>query len=358
MKLRYRIMIVSIVIVAALLAGGVTFVNQRKFGKLPSGARLERIRRSPNYVDGHFQNLSHTPTFTSDRSMISVMLGGLFLSKSDVTPRDSVPAVKTDLTTLPDNSLVWFGHSAYLIRLGGLNILVDPALETVSPIPSSIRPFPGADIYRAEDMPEIDLLIITHDHWDHLDYETIRKIKDRVGKVIVPLGVGEHFEYWSFDPERIVEMDWMEEHELSEGWRITTLPARHRSGRGLVQTKTLWASYMISSPECNIYVAGDGGYDDFYHDIARKFPEIDLAILENGQYSDNWKHIHLLPSLLPKVVEILAPRQVLTVHHSKYSLSQHPWDEPLRLARESADREGFDLLTPIIGEVVPLPLRP
>ena len=203
-------------------------------------------------------------------------------------------------------------------------------------------------------MPAVDLLVISHDHWDHLDYRTVRELKDRIGKVVCPLGVGEHFERWGFAPERIAELDWDEDTTPVEGFRVFCLTSRHFSGRGLTPNCTLWASYLLETPTRKIYIGGDGGYGNHFAQIGERFPEIDLAILENGQYNVDWRYIHTLPDQLPQAAADLGARKVLTVHHSKYALARHPWDEPLKTAAAMAGHKPPAVLRPVIGEVVEL----
>ena len=180
------------------------------------------------------------------------------------------------------------------------------------------------------------------------------QLKERIGRVVCPLGVGEHFEYWGFDSDRIVELDWNESCGLSDGFRIHCLPARHFSGRGLQRNRSLWASFLVESPSRRVYLAGDGGYDAHFAEIGRRFAPIDLAVVENGQYNADWRYIHLMPEKLPDAIRDLRPARVLTVHHSKFALSRHAWDEPLKNAAEVAAGDGFVLLQPMIGEIVPL----
>lgn len=198
-------MIVFLAVAALLVAAIALFMNRPEFGRAPRGERLERIWRSPNYRDGAFRNRHATPQLTSGKGWWATMYDFLFERKERNRPDHALPAVKTDLKALDpkENLLVWFGHSSYLIQADGLRILVDPVFETASPLPFFNRPFEGTDLYKPEDMPGIDLLVITHDHWDHLDYGTVTKLRDRTGRVVCPLGVGEYFEYWGFDPQRI-----------------------------------------------------------------------------------------------------------------------------------------------------------
>lgn len=342
-----------IILAAAAIA---VFLNLPKFGRAPRGERLERIERSPHYRDGQFHNMHVTQQITSGKGMTGTMLEFLFGKKERNRPGRALPAIKTDLKKLNknENLLIWFGHSSYLIQAEGKRILVDPVFISASPVGFFNKPFQGTAIYKPEDIPAIDYLIITHDHWDHLDYGTVKQLKNRTGKVICPLGVGEHLEYWGFDKARLVELDWEEEAALGEDFRVYCLPARHFSGRNFISNRTLWASFLFQTPDRKIFIAGDGGYDTHFADIARRFPDIDLAILENGQYNTDWKYIHLMPEMLPQVVRELNPRKVLTVHHAKYALARHPWDEPLDNASQIARRDTVNLIMPQIGETVSL----
>lgn len=182
-------MIVFLAVAALLVAAIALFMNRPEFGRAPRGERLERIWRSPNYRDGAFRNRHATPQLTSGKGWWATMYDFLFERKERNRPDHALPAVKTDLKALDpkENLLVWFGHSSYLIQADGLRILVDPVFETASPLPFFNRPFEGTDLYKPEDMPGIDLLVITHDHWDHLDYGTVTKLRDRTGRVVCPL---------------------------------------------------------------------------------------------------------------------------------------------------------------------------
>lgn len=352
---RLRMIIGSILAIMVLaVPAGVLFMNQPSFGRTPRGERLERIKRSPHYRDGSFHNEREVPMFTSDKSRVKGMLEFLFRKKEGLRPEKPLPVIKTDLKKMPvdENVLVWFGHSSYLIQTDGKRILVDPVFCNASPVSFINKPFKGTDAYRPEDMPDIDYLIITHDHWDHLDYETVTALKDRVGKVICALGVGEHFEYWGFDKESIIELDWNEDATLDSSFIIHCLPARHFSGRGPNPNKTLWASFLIKNPSQNIYVAGNGGYDIHFAAIGERFPNIDLAILENGQYNEEWRYIHLMPEYMAQAAKDLKAKKILTVHHSKYALAKHRWDEPLTNAHHLAEKDSLNVLIPQIGEKV------
>ncbi|SQA99723.1 metal-dependent hydrolase [Cedecea neteri] len=180
---------------------------------------------------------------------------------------------------------MWLGHSSWFIQLGGKRILIDPVFSHyAAPFAFLNKAFAGDYPWRAEDMPDIDTLVISHDHWDHLDYPTLRALKPKIKQIVTPLGVGAHFEAWGFDPALIHELDWQEKVAIDSGLTVHALPARHFSGRGLTGNKTLWASYMFVTPQRKVYYSGDTGYGPHFKQIGEQFSDIDLAIMENGQY--------------------------------------------------------------------------
>lgn len=350
-------MLIILSVIAVLAIAVLIFINQPRFGKTPSKERKARVENSPNYHDGKFQNQHETPQLTSGKGYIATMADFLFKKKERLSPDQDLPAIKTDLHSfVPDEDvLVWFGHSSYYMQVDGKRFLVDPVLSgAASPVSFVNKPFKGTDIYRPEDIPAIDYLIISHDHWDHLDYNTIMKLKDRVGKVICGLGVGEHFEYWGFPVENIIELDWNEDAILESGFSVFCLPARHFSGRGLSPNQSLWASYLLQTPTMKIYIGGDSGYDTHYKLIGERFGVVDLAILENGQYDQSWKYIHMMPEEVVDAAKDLKATRLFAVHNSKYALGNHAWDDPLNRVSKKSEEESVNLITPQIGEIVNL----
>ncbi len=262
------------------------FLQQKKFGKIPAGERLNLIRQSPNYKDGSFQNLSHTPALAEGVSFFEVLKEFFFERKKRIRPVDPIPSIKTDLHTLDlhEDVLVWFGHSSYFMQIDGKRILVDPVFSgSASPLPFGTRAFKGSDIYSTEDIPEIDFLFITHDHWDHLDYKTIVRLKPKIKTVICSLGTAEHFIYWGYDKNIIREKDWFEKIDLQEGFTVFTRPARHFSGRGLKRNLAQWTSYVLQTPHLKIFIGGDSGYDSHFKKTGEEFGPFDLA--HSGKWS-------------------------------------------------------------------------
>ena len=238
-------------------------------------------------------------------------------------------------------------------QLDGKRILVDPVFSgNASPIPGTVVSFKGTERYKVEDLPNIDYLIISHAHYDHVDYESLIKLKSKTKKVICGLGVGADFEEWGYTVNDILEKDWNETIDLGSGFFIHTTPARHFSGRGFSRNNTLWMSYVFQSPSMKIYIGGDSGYDTHYATIGKKFGPIDLAILEDGQYDKKWKYIHLMPEQGLQAAKDLNAKRLFPVHSSKFVLANHPWDEPLMKITELNKKVKIPLVTPIIGEFV------
>lgn len=325
------------------------------FGARPSGTRLELIKKSKNYRDGKFQNLNPTPSLTEGYSYPSVMYNFFFGKKDHLVPEDSIPFVKTDLKGIPKeaNALIWFGHSSYWMQIEGKSILVDPVLnDHAAPFEGMNKAFKGAASYTTDDLPDIDYLVITHDHYDHLDYHTIKNLKGRVGKVVCALGVGAHFEKWGYQPSQLIEKDWGDKVILDEHITLHLTPARHFSGRSIFSNNTLWTSYVLETPSRKIFLGGDSGYDEHFEEIGTRFGGFDLAVLENGQYNVAWKYIHTMPEELLLAGKDLKAKRILPVHSGKFALAAHAWYEPLSRLSELNKAAGQLLITPMIGEVV------
>ena len=352
MSIFKKMIYILISLLIIIILGVFAFVNQTSFGRTPRGERLARIKQSAHYKNGHFENELPTTTMTGDKSTIRAMWEFLTVHPKNLRPDKPVPNVKTDLNNLPKDKdfIVWFGHSAYLLQLAEKRILVDPALLSGSPVSFFNKPYDGTDLYKPEDMPDVDFLVISHDHWDHLDYETVKALQNRIGHIITPLGVGEHFEYWGFNKNKIIELDWHEK-SLQDGFTFHCLPARHFSGRGLIPNKALWGSFIVQTPNGKtVYIGGDSGYSIHFKWIGEYFPNINLAILENGQYNKDWNQIHTMPHELTKEMQELKAKTYITVHHLKYTLSKHSWDEPLKVEQEAAKQANVNLEVLTIGQ--------
>jgi L-ascorbate metabolism protein UlaG (beta-lactamase superfamily) len=346
-------MILTLIILLVFVVGINVFMQQEQFGKRPTGMRLELIKNSPNYKNNSFQNLSHTPSLTEGVSMFSVLKEFVFNKNEFKKPSQNIPTTKTDLLQLNplENVVVWFGHSSYFIQIDGKKILVDPVLsDNASPLSFTTKAFEGTNVYNTEDFPEIDYLFISHDHWDHLDYKTIMKLKSKIKTIICGLGTGAHFEHWGFDSNSIIEKDWNETITLKDGFEIHTVPARHFSGRSFTRNKALWMSFVLKTPSSKLFIGGDSGYDAHFAEIGNQFGPFDLAFLENGQYDKSWKYIHMMPNEVLQAAIDLKTKALFPVHSSKFTLANHNWNEPLSKISKLAEATEIKLITPLIGE--------
>lgn len=336
--------------------GGGACALKPKIGPLPQGQRLERILASPNYVDGAFRNQLPTATLTSGKGQLATMWDFLFVPKERLRPDHPLPMLKTDLKTLAANggdAVVWLGHSSLFLRLDGNTVLVDPVFSSyAAPLFFMNRAFDGVYPYTPADMPDIDCLIISHDHWDHLDHDTVVALRPRIKAVVCPLGVGAILEDWGFDPSRIHEADWNEDVRLGTDLTVHVLPSRHFSGRWLTRNKTLWAGFLLETPSRKVFYSGDTGYGPHFAEIGQRFGGVDLAIMENGQYDPSWKNIHMMPEEAAKGAEDLRAKAILPVHSGRFTISNHAWDDPYKRIAAASEGKPYRLLTPRIGEVV------
>lgn len=268
----------------------------KTFGKLPAGQPRKRLQASPNYHNGAFQNLEKTVMMAPDVSYFK-LLRNFFIPPKETIPVQPLHFSKADLFALSpsESSLVWFGHSGYFLNLRGLTVLVDPVMSgNAAPVPGMVKAFTGTDLYSVNDFPDIDVLVITHDHYDHLDHSFVAALRPKVRRVICSLGVGAHLRHWRYDPELITELDWHESLE-TPGFTITARPARHFSGRGLTRNQSLWASFVFQTRHEKLLIGGDSGYGQHFKSIGDQDGPFDLAILECGQYNRDWPNIHMMP---------------------------------------------------------------
>lgn len=351
-------MIYFIILVAAIAITAYLVLSQEVFGAEPKGERLERMLKSKNYRDKQFQNQSFTPSFAEGYSMPKVMYD-FFFSKKDplLKPLQTIPNVQTDLKNLPDDEdvFIWMGHSSYFIKIDGISFLIDPVLSTFgSPFKFFNKAFEGSDLFKPQDIPDIDYLVITHDHYDHLDFPTVKAIREKVEKVIMPLGVGAHFEKWGYSQDQLIEEDWETTVELKNNFKITFTPARHFSGRKFHRNNTLWTSYVLETPTKKLFLGGDSGYDTHFKTIGEKYGPFDYAILENGQYNAAWKYIHALPEDVIQASIDIQAKNIIPVHSGKFALALHPWNEPLQKITTLGKEKNLHILTPKIGEKLDL----
>lgn len=350
-------MLITVLLAALVVAAAAYAVlSQARFGENPSGERLRTVRSSPHHVAGEFKNTVPTQVLTEGQSTLKILWNNLFMPTRRLRPKEALPTVKTDIMALDPakDVVIWLGHSSYYIQANGKKILVDPVFSGYgSPFSFINKIFPGTDLYTVADMPEIDYLLISHDHWDHLDYQTVTDLAAKTRTVVLPLGVGAHLEHWGFPRDMLVEADWNTALRC-DGLTVHIVPARHYSGRLFGGNKTLWAGFVLETPERRIFLSGDTGYGPHIGEIAATFGRFDLAAIDGGQYDPRWPLIHMTPEEAARAAEELGANALLLAHVGRFSISTHPWDEPFIRIAEASEGKNFHLLTPKIGEPVRL----
>ncbi len=316
------------------------------------------MQRSPNFRDGIFQN--PVPTRMQSENFSFWKLMREFIRRTDGrVPQNIIPVVPVDINDFSKNNkgvrANWLGHSSVLIEIDGIIILTDPVFsERTSPFSfGGTKRFDYSSHYDNEDIPVPDIVIISHDHYDHLDRKAVLKYKGKTVHFVMPLGVGAHFDRWGFSSEQYTELDWHDEFLWGDQLKITTTPARHFTGRGLSDRyKTLWASWVIKTKSNAVFFSGDSGYFPGFKEIGKQYGPFDLCILECGQYNENWPYIHMAPEETVQAHLDLQGNLLLPVHWGKFKLSLHHWTEPVERALKAARENGCSVTTPRIGEQI------
>ncbi|WP_303310924.1 MBL fold metallo-hydrolase [Hymenobacter sp. BT730] len=352
-------------LVVVLLVVGVAFANLGpEFGGKPTKEQKLAYAKSGHYRDGEFQNLIPT-TLMTDGSTFSVLWRFLFSKPERTTPNAPLPMQRLDSLSITRKTtdmlrVTWFGHSASLVEIGGRNILLDPMLSIKMGPLSWVTPRRYNPILpiSAEQLPPIDAVLISHDHYDHLDYKTILRLKDKVAHFYVPLGVGAHLLAWGVAPEKVQELDWNDSIQLP-GLTIVSMPARHFSGRGLTnRNSTSWSSWVLKSATKRVFYSGDGGYGPHFQTIGAKHGPFDLALMECGQYDRQWAEIHMMPEQTVQAAVDVRTRVLMPVHWGAFTEANHPWDEPVNRATAEAARRQLPITTPRLGQPITVGVGP
>lgn len=350
-------MIKKALITLALLPVSVYLLAFTAMGSNPDQQRMQKLLQSPQYnvAELEFQNPRPIETFSGDRSMWDVM-SDFWFAENQRRPETRLPESPPLLSELQHKSeqvrFIWFGHSTIMLDIDQQRIMLDPIFSNyASPIPGIARRF-QAPVFSIDEIPDIDVVVISHDHYDHLDYQTIEQLKGRNIQFIVPLGVGAHLEYWGIEADRIIELDWWQETRY-QGIRYTATPAQHFSGRGLFnRNSTLWASWAIQGRTQNLYFSGDSGYSSHYKEIGDRLGPFDFAFLENGAYNLAWQFVHQLPEEGVQASIDLRSKAMIPIHWAMFDLSIHSWHEPIERVSKEAERRGVILITPQLGQLV------
>ena len=327
-----------------------------RIGADPKGARAERIKRSANQVDGRFRNVAKTSMDMPFSTMAGVLWE--FLKGGEGRePKGAIPALEFDAeawSAVPDSAIAvcWFGHSTLLIKVNGVTFLTDPVFGERASTFSFAGPkrFNCTHHMRVDLLPQVDVVLLSHDHYDHLDHETIVEMREK--RFIAPLGVGAHLERWGVPVDAITEKDWWERVELG-AVTLTLVPSRHFSGRGLTNRfSTLWGSWVIEGRTKRVYFGADSGYSPTFKEVGERFGTIDLALLECGAYNERWSEIHMMPEETAQAAADVKAKVLMPIHWGKFSLAMHPWKEPIERVSAKAAALSIPLLTPRIGRIV------
>jgi len=340
-----------------LIFGIIMFVScAPTFGGNQNQKRMERMKQSKNFRNRKFYNSIDTPMQLQEGSFFKTTKKFLFGGENRV-PDSSIPFIKLDSLQLnyrntDEVKVTWLGHSSVLISFEGYIFLTDPMFgKRASPV-SFMGPkrFNDTLPLSMKDISKIDAIIISHDHFDHLDYKTIKMLHSKTEKFFVPLGVGAHLEEWGVMPNKIVELDWWEESQIQKDIKIVSTPSRHFSGRGLNdRNETLWTSWVIKSQKHSLYFGGDSGYSPSFKEIGEKYGPFDLTMLECGAYNEAWPYIHMLPEETVQAHLDLQGKVLLPIHWAQFNLSLHPWTEPIERLLKKARLEKINVTTPKIG---------
>ena len=320
------------------------------FGGKQSKESIEKIEMSENYSNGQFLNITPTDIKTSS-SGEKVSIKEWIFPQKDKNPNLPLPSAEFSLNELGDNGFSWLGHSTVIMKIGDITIITDPVFHNASPIPGTINPFPMMNKILIESIYDIDIVVISHDHYDHLDYKFFKKISEKVEKIFVPLGVKAHLEKWGIASEKVSELDWYES-DMYQEIRLTLTPARHFSGRSLWnRNSTLWGGWIIQSKNNNIFFSGDSGYSEIFRNIGEKYGPFDIAFIDSGAYNSNWSQIHMVPEETVQASIDLRAKILLPIGWAKFDLSTHSWNDPAFRIKKSASKMGVVVATPLIGEV-------
>lgn len=321
-------------------------------GARPTGARLERALRSPQYRAGAFHNRRRSTSSvpTDQRDVLR-----RFRANADVRhPAGPIPVVSAHREPATSGlHVTWFGHASALVELDGARLLLDPVWsERCSPSqhvgPRRLHALP-ADLDR---LGHIDAVVISHDHYDHLDMDTIQRLTASTDAVfLVPLGVGAHLDVWGVPAHRVLECDWGEGHDVA-GVRVTAVESQHFSGRGLRRDGTLWASWVLSAPGGRVFFSGDTGYFDGYREIGAEHGPFDVSLMAVGAYDPAWRDIHLDPEEAVRATAELRGGLLLPIHWCTFVLAPHPWAEPVERLLVAAATAGVRVAVPRVGDRV------
>ena len=347
---------IMLIIIGLFLTIALLFLNlSPQFGAKITVEQKEEYSKSKHFTEGKFYN-EEAVNMEMSFGMMRKMLKEFSNAPKTTIPNKDIPTLKIDSLNVAEfrdsTRLIWFGHSAFLLQIANKNILIDPMFgETPAPHPwFGGKRFSKELPIEIEKLPSIDAVLISHDHYDHLDYPSIIKLKEKVKMFYTPLGVGAHLQKWGIDKSRIVELDWWQDKTFDNlVFRCT--PAKHFSGRGLLDRySTLWSSWIVKSDSMNIFFSGDSGYGAHFQEIGEKFGPFDFAMLECGQYNKLWEDIHMFPEQTAQAGIDLKAKKIMPIHWGAFKLAVHPWTESVERMTKKSEELKMDYIIPKIGE--------
>ena len=358
-KILKKIMIITIILIGLLIILFLVFTNfYPSFGGNSTKKQQLVYEQSNQFNNGKFRNTSPVPKDLSFTETLSLAYKFFTTKVPNGRPKVDLKAQKIDSINIADYvgqaRMIWFGHSSFLLQIEGKNILIDPMFGKV-PAP---HPLLGENRFNKEfpleieKLPQIDAVIYSHDHYDHLDYESVLKIKNKTRHFYTPLGVGNHLQAWGIPDAKITEMDWWQEAKF-ETLKLVCTPAQHFSGRNINNSQsTLWSSWVITSENENIYFSGDSGYAPHFKEIGEKYGPFDLALLECGQYNQMWSDIHMMPEETAKAGIDVKAKKIMPIHWAGFKLALHDWKDPIMRVKAKADELNIEVIAPQIGQEI------
>ncbi|SIS70302.1 L-ascorbate metabolism protein UlaG, beta-lactamase superfamily [Zobellia uliginosa] len=358
-KIIKKVLLTVVIFIGALFIAYLLFNNF--YPSLGGDVTKERqlvYEGSNQFKDGKFKNIKAVPKELSFGETLDLAYKFFTTEVKNGRPKKDLEVLKLDSARVAayksQTRMLWFGHSSFLLQMDGKNILLDPMFGKV-PAP---HPWLGDERFNKEmpldvqKLPKIDAVIFSHDHYDHLDYETILGIKDKVDHYFVPLGLGVHLEAWGISSDRITELDWWQEEELG-GITLVCTPAQHFSGRKLSNGQsTLWSSWVVKSDSESIYFSGDSGYAPHFKEIGEKYGPFDLALMECGQYDKMWPDIHMMPEETALAGIDVKARKIMPIHWAGFKLALHDWKDPILRVKKKAIELDLKVIAPRIGQEI------
>ena len=348
---------IKIIISIACIIAGITVMNCIKTdnpaARDSDDALHGNIDASPEYKEGKFNDMGNTLDMSFTETVSTTW--EFIFTKNDRTPDTELPTKPVDLSyfsTKESNQLnvTWLGHSSLMINIDGYRILTDPVFEKRVSILGPTR-FNGDLPIDIEQIPKIDAVIISHDHYDHLNKFSVQHLIEKSNKFVVPLKVGARLEDWGVPRNIIVELDWWQEYWLNQKLLVVATPARHFSGRGITdRNETLWASWVMQSPYHNIFFSGDSGYFGGFKQIGEKYGPFDMTFIECGAYGEGWPKVHMFPEQTVQAHLDLKGNVLHPIHWGTFNLALHPWYEPMERLTAAANFKNIKVATPIVGE--------